>query len=94
MNKKKKNIILRVTEEEKNKIVQYAKSCRLSTSEFIRKSVLSKAPTFLSADDRKEISELKSKLIDLIRIGNLYHEQRTLNKSIIGKVKSFIKRIS
>lgn len=89
-----KNIILRVTEEEKKRIHNFAKQCGITVSDFIRRNTLERNPTFLNEDDRKQISELKTKLIELIRIGNLYHEQREQNRSFIDKVKTIIRKLS
>lgn len=89
-----KNIIIRVSDDEKNEINSLAKSCGLTTSEFIRKNVLERNPAFLSDDDRNEINELKGELIKVIRVGNLYHDLRKQNQTLVGRVKSFIKKIT
>lgn|GEM_PF-3120290 len=93
MSKKMKNIIIRVDDDEKNKIKKSADSCGLTISEFIRKSVLYKNPIFLSEDDRLEINDLKTELIKVIRVGNLYHDLRKQNQTIVGRVKSFLKKV-
>lgn len=89
-----KNIIIRVSDDEKNKIKKSADSCGLTISDFIRKNVLHKNPVFLSENDRLEIHQLKSDLINVIRIGNLYHDLRKQNQTIVGRVKSLIKKIT
>lgn len=91
MSKKTKNIIIRVSEEEKRHLQDIAKKCGVSTSEFIRRSVIHKNPNFLSPEDRKELQDLKLRLIEAVRIGNLYHDLRKSNSGLVSKAKAFIK---
>lgn len=91
MSKKTKNIIIRVSEDEKKHLQKIAKKCGVSTSEFIRRNVIHKNPTFLSPEDRNELQDLKLRLIEVIRIGNLYHDLRKSNSGLVSKTKAFIK---
>jgi|SRR5690554_379071 len=94
MDKKNKNILIRVSEKEKHHLRENANKCGISVSEFVRRNVFHKNPTFLSSEDRKEIQELKGKLIEIIRIGNLYHDLRKKNVNVVSKAKAFIKLLN
>lgn len=94
MNKKIKNIILRVSEKEKNHLQETAKKCGVSVSEFIRRSALNKEPNFLSQEEREELDDVKKKLIEVIRIGNLYHDLRKKNLNVVAKTKAIVKLLN
>lgn len=94
MSKKNKNIIIRVSDDEKNHLQESAIKCGVTVSEYVRRNVLYKNPTFLSTEERKELKEVKSKLIEIIRIGNLYHDLRKKNLNVVAKTKAIIKLLN
>jgi hypothetical protein len=92
MENKKQRIEFRITQEEKKKLIKNSKDCGIHLSEYIREMLFKKDPQFLSIENRNELNELRKEVLILIKIGNLYHEQRTQNQSVVSKAKSFLKR--
>lgn len=82
----------RLSTSEKERLISKAKECNLDLASYIRKSTLEREPQFLNDENKKEILELKKLALDLIRIGNLYHEQQKTNRPVIDKIKTFLSR--
>lgn len=82
----------RLSTLEKARLVSRAQECNLDLASYIRKCTLEREPQFLNNENKKEIQELKKLALDLIRIGNLYHEQQKLNRPVIDKIKTFLNR--
>lgn len=97
MKRKKRELTridLRLEPEEKDKIKQRSKDAGLTISEYVRRCSLNDHPKFLSDEDRKDMTQLRKELFTLIRIGNLYHEQKTEEfNSVIQKGKRFLSKL-
>lgn len=92
MKSKTERIEIRLTQEEKKVLLKYSSECGLTISKFLIKSCLERQPQFLNEQDRTELKELKALAIHLINLGNLYHEKRTENKTVLTSIKSFLKK--
>ncbi len=92
MKNRKFRMEFRLSEQEKSLLIKRAKECNLDVASFIRESTLKREPKFLNNENVRELSELKKHAIDLIRIGNLYHEQQQLNRPLVDKIKTFLNR--
>ena len=94
MKKDLTRIDIRLEHEEKTQIKNRAKACGLTVSEFIRRCSLNDNPKFLSCQEREEMIQLRKEIFTLIRIGNLYHEQKTKEfKAVIEKGKRFLAKL-
>lgn len=97
MKRKKRDLTridLRLERDEKAIIKKRSKDAGLTISEYIRRCSLNDHPMFLSDEDRDDMTQLRKELFTLIRIGNLYHEQKTEEfNSVIQKGKRFLAKL-
>ncbi|MEY3500941.1 MAG: hypothetical protein RL308_2610 [Bacteroidota bacterium] len=75
--KRRIQINIRFTLEEKNKLQQLAINSGLKLSRYLRKIALEKDPVFMPEQDRKMLQELLRAAFEIKRALNKYHEART-----------------
>lgn len=91
---KKERLYIRLSLEEKLKLVQRARLTGTTLSDFLRKMVLEKEINFLSPEDKNEIIELKKELRIATNFRNQNKTARDLIDPIRKKVKDFIKKLT
>lgn len=75
--KRRIQINIRLTLEEKNKLQQLAINSGLKLSRYLRRITLEKDPVFMPEQDRKMLQELLQAAFEIKRALNKYHEART-----------------
>ena len=89
---KTETLKFRVTKEEKEIIKRMADETGLNLSNYIRRILLDKRPSFLSKEERDELFVLRDKAIEITRTLNLYHEQRKEHTPFLHGVKKYLKK--